>query len=267
MRRKMGKFAGLPVVMLGAVLFFAGQAYADADIDLVDTEGAPGAVVPLDAILVGSVGELIAGTQNDITFVANAEIAGRWNDDDGIVEPDCDVNSSIRKNDTQFAFLPAECATGTSPEDVNTDNCTGVRALVLSLSNTNPIDGTDPPGVRIYTCNVTLGSGATGTVTVPCSNSGASNPDGDPITATCQNGLIEIVTATETPTATVPPATSTPTNTSAVTNTPVNTATRTRGPSDEDDDGCQAAAPVSSHTGWLLFAPAAILLWSRRRSR
>ena len=29
---------------------------------------------------------------------------------------------------------------------------------------------------------------------------------------------------------------------------------------DDDDDGCQAAAPVSSHTGWLLFAPAALLL-------
>jgi hypothetical protein len=46
-------------MVFGALLFFAGPACADAEIDLVDTEGPPGAVVPLDArLVIGDTGEL-----------------------------------------------------------------------------------------------------------------------------------------------------------------------------------------------------------------
>jgi len=268
MRRKMGKIAGLPVMMVGAVLLFASQANADARVDIGNVSGAKGSTVPLDVILVGSTGEEIAASQNDITYTANARIPGFFDDDAGGVIPDCAVNSTIRKNDTQFAFLPADCATGTGPNDVDTSACTAVRALVLSLANTFPIAGTDSEtGTRIYTCNVAIGAAATGVNALTCSNEGASDPDGGAIATTCTSGSVTVVDATATATATSTPPPATPTNTSAVTNTPVNTATRTRGAGDNDDDGCQVVAPVSSHTGWLLFAPAALLLWSRRRSR
>lgn len=73
-----------------------------------------------------------------------------------------------------------------------------------------------------------------------------------------------------TPTATfteVPTPTATPP--SEVTNTPTSTPTNTRPPTggNDEDDGCAIVAPADSHLGWMLFVPAAVLIWRRRRAR
>lgn len=268
MRRTMGKLAGLPVVMLGAVLFFAGQANA-AQI-LVGgvngtVRGAPGSQVAVEIRLgtQGAGAEEVAGTQNDITFdpaIVSVAAASA-----------CVINPAI-----------SDRAAGCE-DDPNSGPCKQLnralddveggkrfRGLILSLANTTAI----PQDTVLYVCTFTIAENAALGTTVPlaCSNEGASDPDGGAIATTCVSGQIVVAvdnTATPTATATVPPTT-TPTNTRGETAAPP-TATRTntlRPPTgDTDDDGCQVVAPVSSHMGWLLFAPAALLLWSRRRSR
>ncbi len=83
-------------------------------------------------------GQSVAGTQNDLVFAPfisiNTNAKGK---------PDCAVNPEIDKGSTSFAFIPANCAPGT---------CTGVRAIVLSMENTNPI----PDGAALFTCNAVV---------------------------------------------------------------------------------------------------------------
>ncbi|HSP96128.1 MAG TPA: hypothetical protein VL049_02635 [Candidatus Dormibacteraeota bacterium] len=207
----------------------------------------------------------IAGTQNDIAFAAPIAIAAKANG-----KPNCAVNEAIDKGGTSFAFQPSGCTAGT--------DCTGVRALVLALDNVAPI----PTGSVLYTCQVAIAGGATsGDQPLTCSNSGASDPDGNAVTATCTNGKVTVSTGgggtpTETPTET--PEVSTPTNTPS---TPARTATNTTVPTStkkptntpggggrsNDDDGCNIVAPAQSSAAWMLLLPAAALLWLRRRSR
>lgn len=267
MRRKLGKMAGLPVV-LGMALLFASQANA-ARIDVRGDSAGPGQQVVVDVVLVTSQGEEVAGTQNDITFdpavVSVAAVSA------------CVINPAI-----------SDRAAGCE-DDPNSGPCKQLnralddveggkrfRGLVLSLSNTTTIN--DPAGddeVVLYSCTFQVAQDATLGSTFPltCSNQGASDPEGGAIDTTCTSGSITVANpATATPTATTAtPATSTPTQGENPTTPPVATATRTNtrpsGGGSEDDDGCQVVAPASSHMSWLLFAPAALLLWSRRRSR
>lgn len=269
MRRTMGKLAGLPVVMLGAVLFFATQANA-AQI-LVGAvggasntvRGAPGSQIAVEIRLgtQGAGAEEVAGTQNDITFdpaIVSVAAASA-----------CVINPAI-----------SDRAAGCE-EDPNSGPCKQLnralddvegglkrfRGLILSLANTTSI----PQDTALYVCTFTIAENAALGTTVPlaCSNEGASDPDGGAIATTCVSGQIVVAvddTPTPTATATVPP-TNTPT-VGEPTAPPTATRTNTRPVTgDTDDDGCQVVAPVSSHMGWLLFAPAALLLWSRRRSR
>ena len=87
-------------------------------------------------------GQSVAGLQNDIVFSANAPVAAAAN------HPDCSVNPAINKGFTSFAFQPPGCTPQVS--------CTGMRAVVISLSNTNPI----PDGSVLYTCNVAISPSA-----------------------------------------------------------------------------------------------------------
>ena len=202
----------------------------------------------------------IAGTQNDIAFAAPIAIAAKSNG-----KPDCAVNEAIDKGGTSFAFQPSGCTAGT--------DCTGIRSLVLALDNVAPI----PSGSVLYTCQVTTAENAEdGNYTLTCSNSGASDPDGNAVPATCTNGTIMVggvnpptatptdtaiaSTPTNTPVVTPPTNTATPTNTKKPTNTP-------GGGGGNDDDGCAIVAPAQSGSAWMLLLPAAALLWFRRRSR
>lgn len=229
----------------GALLISASPLLA-VNISVGSATGGPGDSVTVDIVL-QTEGSDVAGTENEIAFDAAAPITG------------CERNEAIGKEGTAFAFRPAGCTAGT--------DCTSVKALVLSLSNVDPI----PDGSVLYSCTVQLPSDA-GCWALTCSAPGSSDPTGTALDTTCSDGEV-CVELPPTPTATpVPPTpTDTPvpptaTNTPVATDTPTPTATRV--PSgDEDDDGCQVTAPASSRSGWILLLPAAALLWLRRRSR
>jgi hypothetical protein len=192
----------------------------------------------------------VAGTQNDIAFESGAAIQA---DQDG--NPMCAVNPAINKNGTAFSFQPPGCDVGST--------CTGIRSLVLSLSNVNPI----PDGSKLYDCAVATGA-EEGTFPLVCSNEGASDPAGGALQTGCTDGAVtveQVVSPTDTPPVEV---TNTPTATPTEGgNTPTRTRTGIIPPINECDDGCAITAPADANAGWLLVLPAAMLLWLRRRAR
>ncbi|MBX3025980.1 hypothetical protein KF840_13820 [bacterium] len=104
----------------------------------------------------------IAGIQNDLAFPDGITVPAR---DDGA--PDCAVDPGIDKEATSFAFQPPGCAPGAT--------CTGLRAIVISFGNADPI----PDGAALYTCALHVAAGAEpGTHRLALSNLGASDPDG-----------------------------------------------------------------------------------------
>src|SRR5512143_840556 len=204
----------IAAIAAGATLALAASAQA-VIITIDDASGNAGDTVPVTVTL-NTEGASVAGTQNDITFGAGSGVAVAAK---GNGKPNCAVNDAIDKGGTSFAFQPSGCTAGT--------DCTGVRALVLALDNVAPI----PTGSVLYTCQVAIASDAAdGDHPLTCSNSGASDPDGNAVTATCTNGKVTVGgggggTPTETPTET--PVVSTPTNTPS---TPARTATNTSVP-------------------------------------
>jgi hypothetical protein len=95
------------------------------------------------SVFLGSAGHDVAGTQNDLRLEGPGAAVLRKSNG----KPDCTVNPDINKAATSFAFRPPSCTLET---------CTGIRALVLSSDNTDPI--TD--GVALYTCRITAASWA-----------------------------------------------------------------------------------------------------------
>ncbi len=134
-------------------------------------------------------GAQIAGTQNTLMFDnSNVTLNLKTNG-----KPDCTVNPAINKGGTSFALQPAGCS-GSA--------CTGVKALVLALDNTDAI----PDGSQLYTCKVNIAATASGTSIVSISGVGMSDPNGNAITGTGQNGTVTISGGgpSPTPTATTP---------------------------------------------------------------
>lgn len=220
-------------------------------------------------------GAEIAGTQNDLGFDANVFINRRANG-----RPDCTVNGDIDKSGTSFAFRPPGCAEG---------ECTGIRGLVLSTENTDPI----PDGSVLYTCNVTVHGegGVLGVSGVIMSGPTGQRIDGvsgreggicvepppaptatPPPTAT--GGAQGSATPTQSrtpdqpaPTHTTGPSTQTPTRSA----TPGVTATVTQagGGGGGNGDGCDCNIGSNGDrrgvsSAWLGL-PAVLLLWRRRR--
>lgn len=151
-------------------------------LEVGSASGAPGQQVTFSVTL-NAPGSVVAGTQNDLTFdsldtpiPANAS---------GI--PDCTANPSTGKSGF-FAFRPPGCS-GTA--------CTGMRALILSLTSINPI----PDGLVLYTCKVNIAPGApAGTYPVAISGVIFSDPSGTKVPgATGTDGAI-VVKATGTKT-------------------------------------------------------------------
>jgi YVTN family beta-propeller protein len=122
--------------------------------------GQPGQRVSFDVRLdAGS--RQISGVQNDLTFDRRTAIAALANG-----RPDCTVNPAIDKTATAFSFQPPGCSSA---------RCIGLRALVLSIENTDPI----ADGSLLYTCRVEIASDATArSYPLISSNLGASDPDG-----------------------------------------------------------------------------------------
>jgi hypothetical protein len=140
-------------------------------------------------------GASVAGVQDDIAFdTINTPVAAT-----GAGRPDCTVNPDIDKPGTVFGFLPPGCS-GTG--------CTAFRAIVISLSNVDPI----PDGSVMYTCKVNIAAGAApGSYPLAVSNVGMSTPDAQPIESTGTDGAI-IVGGAPAPTPTATPVPGGPTN-------------------------------------------------------
>jgi hypothetical protein len=126
--------------------------------------GAPGQTVSFSATL-RTGGATVAGAQNDIQFdPANTPLASK-----SAGKPQCAVNPTIGKNATAFTLLPNKC---------NGRTCTGMRALVLSLTDTRPI----ADGSVLYTCTVRIPSTAQpGIYPLAISAVAMSTPDGQEV--------------------------------------------------------------------------------------
>lgn len=142
----------------------------DTTIVVGNASGVPGQITTFDVGL-ETTGD-IAAVQNDMTLADSAPI----------VFSSCEVNPDIDKEQTVFGFRPFDCV-----PDVN---CSGVRALVLSFSNVDPI----PDGSTMYSCNVLILPGATpGDYPIECSNAGVSDPDGNALPVDCSDGVITVL--------------------------------------------------------------------------
>jgi len=169
---------------VAALLLLAGSQAHAVVIGIGNATIAAGSTGGVDVSVMPEGTQVVAGTQNDITFEAMARVAAKANG-----KPDCAVNPAINKGGTSFAFQPPGC-TG--------DACTGVRALVLALDNVCPICGTsttDCPGLPacpavMYTCQVAVANGATGDFPLTNSNEGASDPAGGALPTTGTNGTV-----------------------------------------------------------------------------
>jgi hypothetical protein len=111
-----------------------------AHVRIGSASGAPGERVRFDVSLESS--EPVVAVQNDIAFEPHAPIAARTSG-----SPDCRGNAATGKT-ALFSFQPSGCR--------STMNCTGVRAIVISLENTDPI----PSGSVLYSCFVAIASDA-----------------------------------------------------------------------------------------------------------
>ena len=123
-------------------------------------------------------GASVAGTQNDVTFTSNAQIGAR---PDG--RPDCASNPNLGKN-AAFAFLPAGCEGAV---------CSGVRALIFSTDNVDPISD----GVALYSCVVTVAPDVDGVFPLLMSNVVLSTPTGERVPdATGTDGSVTVASPT-----------------------------------------------------------------------
>ena len=172
--------------------------------------GELGAIVSVDVTLSEvDQGVDISATQNDFSFDPDAiQVVENTKGD-----PDCAVNPAIDKENTAFSFQPPGCGDASA-------RCTGVRAIVVSFTNTDPI----VPGALLYTCNVAILAAAAPGVVYPlhCAQALASSPEGNAIEVECDDGEIEVEGSppgpTPTPASFVP--TPTPTPVACITQTP-----------------------------------------------
>ncbi len=145
---------------------------------------APGEQILIDVRLQAA-DAVVASTQNDLQYDgANVRVATTANG-----KPDCRVNADIDKAATAFSFQPPGCS-GSA--------CTGVRALVLSLSNLDPI----PDGATLYTCTVSIAEDATQFVEHPLGITGVmmSDPSGQRLESIGIKGGVFVVPLAATPT-------------------------------------------------------------------
>ncbi|MEO8602132.1 MAG: hypothetical protein ABI629_06115 [bacterium] len=146
--------------------------------------GIPGQSATFDVTL-DTGGETVAGIQVDIAFDALARVAPT-----GQGRPTCSVNPAINKTGTAYAFQPPGCS-GAS--------CTAMRALVLSLSNIDPI----PDGSVLFTCTVQIDAAATnGVYPLIASNAGSSDPNGNAQSCIGTDGAVVVGPGGSTPTPT-----------------------------------------------------------------
>ncbi len=154
------------------------------------------------AVTLHANGATVVAAQNEVSFPATAPIAAT-----APGRPQCAVNPTIGKPNTSFAFVPAGC-------DSAQRACTGVRAIVLSLDDVNPIADQSV----LYTCVVEAPpTAAVGVFALRTSAVHVSDPSGGLLPAIGVDGSVSVTsvapTATNIPTAVLaltPSPTSTP---------------------------------------------------------
>ncbi|MCX8072211.1 MAG: hypothetical protein N3C12_07155 [Candidatus Binatia bacterium] len=104
-------------------------------------------------------GQQISGVQNDILFNDKVRVKAR---PDG--QPDCTVNPALLRDGSHFAFQPFGC---------NGSACSGIRAVVFSLQNVQPI----PDDAILYRCVASVSA----PTVVFATNARASTPAGQPV--------------------------------------------------------------------------------------
>jgi hypothetical protein len=176
-------------------------------------------------------GHAIAGVQTSIGFSAQAPIraapGGR---------PDCVVSANIDKTATAFSFFPSGCIVGQS--------CTGIHAVVLSLSNVSTIANDS----TLFTCSIEIPAGAAaGSYPLTGSGTGASSPDAASVPVGAIGGAVQVIAPTSTPSATTTPThpptatlSGSPTNTATL---PLPTATASQSPA-----STPSVSPVSTES-------------------
>jgi hypothetical protein len=263
-RRSQGRRLSVPsrVSCLAIVIACLAAPAAAVEIDVGYVEALPGDTALIDVVL-HTDGLEVTGIQNDIGFDREAAIAART---DG--KPDCQVNPTIDKAATTFVFHPSGC--GLSP-------CKSIRALVFALDNISPI----ADGAVLYTCRLAVAAGVPAAAHfLPCSNAGASDPEGNALAITCRDGEVLLPDGSPRPTLTATPtATATPTLTPLPTRdprtpqpSPTATSESVPGELPGNPTGAQnssrgSCAIVGTPTsGWELLAPPFLLLRRRRRT-
>ena len=169
--------AGKPPVLAASAPTTATKGHVGLpQIALSSASGAAGQTVKIAATM-RSGSEKLAGTQNDIGFDPHQVAFAATSNG----KPDCSANAAIGKEGTAFSFLPAGCQKG--------GTCTSVRALVLSLSNVDPI----PDGALLYTCTVRIAADASpGAHALPIGRVGFSAPNGKAVNGTGANGSVTV---------------------------------------------------------------------------
>jgi hypothetical protein len=143
---------------------------SSATIIVGDASGEAGQTVTFDVGLETN-GD-VAGTENELQFDAGTPI----------VFTACTVNAGINKLGSAFAFRPTGC--------VPNVNCSGVKALILSFANLDPI----PSGSTLYSCDALILDGASpGNYLIDCFAPGAATPDGQAVPTTCTDGHVTVL--------------------------------------------------------------------------
>lgn len=193
-----------------------------SNLEIGSAAGAAGSHVSIAVTLHTS--QVIAGTQNDVGFVPAFAIAVR---SDG--RPACTIAPPLAAL-SQIGFQPQPCEPGV--------DCTGVRAIIVSADLTPIADGT-----MLYSCDVAIAPDATGSAAMLCSNQGAADPSGNPVSIDCDDGAVSVL-APPTPTRTVDSHTTA-----------------------SDDGGCQVRPPDRAADAPFLLAPLVWVLCRRRTPR
>ncbi len=194
-------------------------------------------------------GASVVGVQNEIAFSGSALI--------GVTatgKPQCAVNPTIVKPNTSFAFVPPGC-------DYGQGACTGVRAIVLSIDDVNPIADQSV----LYTCVIEVPPTASaGTFSLHASAVYVSDPSGQSLSAVAVDGSVAISAApTSKPSST---ATPTPTSKVDVTDGTGHPASGVGASPLATGGGCNIA-PQSTGSGSALAAGGLLALVFRSRGR
>lgn len=145
----------LSAVVMAALLSAAPNAFG-ATVKVNDAAGGAGQTIDVSVTLQPETGESVAGTQNDFFFDTNVFTVAAT----GEGKPDCSVNPEINKRidgSLTFGFGFLKKGSGESEGvacNATTETCNGVRAIVLSTDNVDPISLP-----LLYTCKVTIKPG------------------------------------------------------------------------------------------------------------